>query len=66
MLGYLFKKHIIENIFLRYAPTERNAPFHDFATEIGAVETEDGMEIFPVSFSRKCPALYHEIRETFE
>lgn len=66
MLDYLFKKHTIENIFLRYAPTERNAPFHDFATEIGAVKMEDGMEISLVSFSRKCPALYHEIREMFE
>jgi FkbH-like protein len=66
MLGYLFEKYLITDICLEYAPTERNAPFRDFAMEFGAVMKEEGMVIDRVSFSSRCPALYHDIRETFE
>jgi FkbH-like protein len=63
-LRHLFKKFGIGQISFDFAPTPRNTPMQEFATELlGA--TPDGPFVVPqADFEEKCPPLFHSIKDT--
>jgi FkbH-like protein len=64
MLRYIFQKYDVDEVCLQYSPTARNAPFFEFAKESGMVEEEGVMRVERARFVERCPALYHEVKET--
>lgn len=47
----------------RFLPTAKNGPARDFFTGLLGEEPQSDFRLTRSQFEKKCPALYHEVRE---
>jgi FkbH-like protein len=63
-LKMLFENTGADDIQFRFTPTAKNGPLRDFFATLLGQQPQSEFRLTRSQFEAKCPALYHEVRET--
>ena len=63
-LQYLFDRFAVSEVLLHFRPTLRNGPVHEFLAALLGSDPSGDVHLPRSLFERKCPALYHSVRES--